>query len=80
MTGPYTPTTEEVLEAATGRTRPVFDAQFYRWLVAHEAEVRADEREQAAQRILAADMWPCGECDNASRAVAAARGEETSHE
>ena len=38
---PYTPTTEEVLKASTGRTRPLFDAHFYRWLVAHEEQIRS---------------------------------------
>lgn len=50
----YTPTVEEVLKASTGRTPPLSDAHFYRWLVAHEEEIRADERgriEAAVQRV-----------------------------
>ena len=59
--------------------REIADEAIRNALTEHVARIRAGEREQAAQRILAADMWPCGECDNASRAVAAARGEDTSH-
>jgi hypothetical protein len=33
------------------------DAQFDRWLAAHDAEVRADEREKAAQRLIKAQPW-----------------------
>lgn len=94
MTGLYTPTIEEVFAASTGRSRPIFDAQFYRWLTAHEAEVRsdekgkwvnesrlverdeairADEREQAAQRVGA--LFHPTAVLSKEQCVAAARGE-----
>ena len=52
----YTPTTAEVrewydtfIEERSGESGlPEFD----RWLATHDAEVRADEREKAAQRLV----------------------------
>lgn len=52
-------------------------AGFDRWLAAHDAEVRADEREQAAHRVGALEPFPVEPCDGllfAKDAVAAARG------
>ena len=90
----YTPMTEEVREAyATHRFnayatyRGTSLDEFDQWLAAHDAEIRADEREQAAQRVAKAikhnrscivedapDCW----CER-SIAIAAARGEDISH-
>ena len=58
------------------------DAQFDRWLAAHDAEIRADEREKAAQRVRRA--WAdepelaCGRFQHVlvDTAIAAARGGE----
>ena len=51
----YTPTTEEVRRyyIAWGAESGPDDAagEFDRWLAVHDAEVRADEREKAAERI-----------------------------
>lgn len=54
----YTPTTDEVRECfpdgpASPRFGKVLRLEFDRWLAAHDAEIRADEREQAAQRVIA---------------------------
>ena len=50
----YTPTDLIVrMRYANGRDNPSKEwAAFDRWLAAHDAEVRADEREQAAQRVI----------------------------
>ena len=75
----YTPTTVWI-EAAWGRIRaadgiPVGEslAEFRRWLAAHDAEVRADEREKAAQRVLSVGSF-AGHVTPA-KYVAAARGD-----
>lgn len=54
----YTPTTEKILEAYlmhwNGRVSfPELIDEFNNFLSARDAEVRADEREKAAQRVLA---------------------------
>lgn len=48
----YTPTTEEVREAAGGSLNYITSDEFDRWLAAHDAEVRADEREESARRVF----------------------------
>ena len=54
MTTDYTPTTEEVFQswkAGVEEWEGVCDrAEFYRWLAAHDAEVRADEYQRGYQR------------------------------
>lgn len=59
----YTPRTHEVREGwvyycyeafwLMKNRRTDYREQFDRWLEAHDAEVRADEREKAAQRVAA---------------------------
>lgn len=62
MSDPYTPTTKEVRRvyvlapdnlAADGKPEwsMYTQDQFDRWLAAHDAEVRADERERCAQIV-----------------------------
>lgn len=59
MSDDYTPTTEQVRDAYMEGTRsfwhPIPGPEFDRWLVAHDAEVRADQQEQDAQ--IAADKF-----------------------
>lgn len=65
----YTPTTEDIRNAYMSgdwNDNPTdddamkrhFAAKFDRWLTAHDAEVRADEREKVAQRIAAVSLAP----------------------
>lgn len=59
MADDYTPTTEEVREQYTREEPPRIGtvaerrAEFDRWLAAHDAQVRADERERIASAIEA---------------------------
>lgn len=53
MSDIYTPTLHEV-RAGFRDGQSFFDVgDFDRWLAAHDAEVRADEREKAARRVAA---------------------------
>lgn len=72
----YTPKTEDIRELyAHEHPFPhVGRQQFDRWLAQHDAEVRADEREKAAQRV--ASLHPSAWWVGMGEAVAAARGGE----
>ena len=84
----YTPDTETVragwatscmADSITGSANG-FRREFDRWLAAHDAEIRADEREKAAQRVAEyADMEGIG-LKSWDAAIAAARGEDNGHE
>ena len=69
------PTPEQVAEMMNrGEMSP---KGFALWLARHDAEIRADERERAAQRVAAyADMEGIG-LKSWDAAIAAARGEDT---
>ena len=81
----YTPTTEDIRDVYMGwvpYSQQRGMEEFYRWLAAHDAEVRADEREKAAQRIDELLCWTCYSPHHAAdctvskfKAVAAARGD-----
>ena len=68
----YTPTTEQVLKqwVAEWAPSPNLEAQFHRWLAAHDAEKRAEweaeqgEPEKPSERIhqLIHDLTDPGEC------------------
>lgn len=100
----YTPTTEEVRSAHSSYLmltygysadqRPDIGLLFDRWLAAHDATVRADERARVGLQV--AEMKACYTVEHDATddhlswdfycrghliaAVAAARGEDTSHE
>lgn len=85
----YTPTTEEVIDTyydAPGMQSPRFDGhEFDRWLAAHDAAIRADEREKACHAAWEAVdemLFRDGEVSRQAlrSAVLNARGEDTSHE
>ena len=93
----YTPTTEEVREWFTRAVcncdnepcsaRTAGGAEFDRWFAQHDAAIRSDEREQAAQRAEAEMRLHTGHFEwlsvqdkdvlDAIRNVAAACGEDT---
>ena len=52
----YTPTTDNVREEYGDNWDRRY-AEFDRWLAKHDAEVRADEREKAAHRLIKAQPW-----------------------
>lgn len=78
----YTPTTDEVRKAyvhANADTELQIDkweTVFDRWLAAHDAEVRADEREQAAKRVHHRMEAMQADPDDIPFVEAAARGED----
>lgn len=79
----YTPHTGEIRDAVSGGWDYAYitPKEFDRWLAAHDAEVRADEREKAAQRVARVRFWTeWGESSeyevcNWNSAIAAARGD-----
>ena len=87
----YTPESEDVRgyfalahEERNAVPEGTGEAGFDRWLAAHDAAIRADEREKAAQRLL--DAWDtyvpmsvvgAGYGPWLDRMLAAARGEDT---
>ena len=84
----YTPTTEYVrqgyLFGFIKEQREEAASVFDRWLAAHDAEVRADECEQAAMRVGLLDFTWLERNRKANRlwkaAVAAARGEDNTND
>ena len=85
----YTPTADEVRNyyergvIDAGGIREDSRGNFDRWLAAHDAEVRADEREKAAKRVAIIPPFPVemhgGTLDVIPKynAIDAARGEGT---
>lgn len=58
----YTPTTEQILNqwVAEWAPSPNLEAQFYRWLTAHDAEKRAEWEAEVAERVEWGCLFPGG--------------------
>lgn len=71
----YVPDLMIVSERPYEAWRHIAYDEFDQWLAQHDAEIRADERERAAQRVAEFLAWMCE--STRAELVAVARGEDT---